>query len=55
MPENVKVVVRARPINNRELERGCKSIVEMHPESHSITVCKDGDAALSKQFTFDNV
>jgi kinesin family protein 3/17 len=55
MSENVKVVIRCRPINIKELDRGCKQIIEIQPELHSITINKDGDEKLSKQFTFDNV
>jgi len=55
MSENVKVVIRCRPINVKELERGCKQIVDIRPEVHAVTINKDGDPNLAKQFTFDNV
>lgn len=55
MSENVKVVIRIRPINVKELDRGCKQITDIRPEIHSITVNKDGDEKMGKQFTFDNV
>lgn len=49
MTECVKVVVRIRPMNQKETERGCKQIVNIHPETHQVDVSKEGDGSNPKQ------
>ena len=36
MSESVKVMVRCRPMNNKEKERGCVSVVEVDSKNNQI-------------------
>jgi hypothetical protein len=49
--ENVKVAVRVRPFNKREIGRNAKAIVQMNGKSTRITNPNDPNDA--KNFTFD--
>ena len=50
--ETVKVIVRCRPMNQNELNRGSKSCVEiLNGDNQVILKTKEGD----KSFTYDNV
>ena len=51
--DNVKVIVRCRPLNSTEKSNGNKSIVECDENNGQITVTKKGDQP--KLFTFDTV
>lgn len=64
--ENVRVVVRCRPMSRKESERNCKLIVDVISESNSISVnnpnptessdpTTKGDPNSPKTFTFDAV
>lgn len=48
--ENVKVAVRVRPFNNREVGRNAKLIIQMNGPTTTITNPADGDV---KKFSFD--
>ena len=53
MDLNVKVAVRCRPMSQRELSRGCQTIVTM--QGQSVSVAAPGDpSATPKAFTFDH-
>lgn len=56
--EAVKVVVRCRPMNQKELDDGRKSIVQMNPATGLVQVNNPepsaGDEGV-KKFTFDKV
>ncbi|KAF5281686.1 hypothetical protein FQA39_LY17707 [Lamprigera yunnana] len=54
MAENVKVIVRCRPMNKREIELKCKSIIQMQNCMVEIWDPNEGPA-FPKQFTFDSV
>ncbi|GAB6032934.1 Kinesin-like protein kif3a [Chamberlinius hualienensis] len=54
--ENVRVVVRCRPLNQKEIENGFKSIVKVDPLQNNVSVgpCV-GDESVSRTFTYDVV
>ena len=49
--ENIKVAVRVRPFNKREIARNAKRIIDVNGNSTKITNPDDGE---SKSFTFDH-
>eukprot|EP00606_Chrysophyceae_sp_TOSAG23-5_P001177 GSChrysophyteH2.ASY1.ANO1.1006.1 assembled CDS len=52
MEDNIKVVLRSRPLNRRETQANCTSMVRVSEAEHSILLdCKPE----AKQFTFDHV
>jgi hypothetical protein len=51
--ECVKVMVRCRPMNKKEKERGCLSVVDVDVKENNITLHKPGDAEASKMFSYD--
>ncbi|CAE7723360.1 Kif17, partial [Symbiodinium sp. KB8] len=53
MAEAVKVVVRCRPMNSKEKERGCDNIITVFEEEGSLKIAQPGDPESTKQFTFD--
>ncbi|CAL8123332.1 unnamed protein product [Orchesella dallaii] len=54
--ENIKVVVRCRPVSKKELERKCKVIVDMDIASNTINVSPSEKASdHPKTFSFDHV
>eukprot|EP01006_Ploeotia_vitrea_P032771 TRINITY_DN64954_c0_g1_i1.p1 TRINITY_DN64954_c0_g1~~TRINITY_DN64954_c0_g1_i1.p1 ORF type:complete len:990 (-),score=149.13 TRINITY_DN64954_c0_g1_i1:933-3902(-) len=50
--ENIQVVVRCRPMNQKEKDKGCKGVVEVDVASNSITVNNAGSPIT---WTFDSV
>ena len=52
MTDNVKVAVRVRPFNGRELERSAKLIIKMEGNTTTIQNPEE-DNAEPKKFTFD--
>jgi hypothetical protein len=55
MSEAIKVVVRVRPMNTKEKERGCSTIVNADEENNQINLVKLDDANNTKAFAFDHV
>jgi kinesin family protein 3/17 len=53
--ETVRVVVRCRPLNKKELEDGREQIVHMDPTNGTCTVTPPGANEPPKNFTFDAV
>ncbi|KAF8777709.1 osmotic avoidance abnormal protein 3-like isoform X2 [Argiope bruennichi] len=54
--ETVKVIVRCRPINQRERDLGCKVIITMDPSCGLCSIVNpDDNSAPPKNFTFDGV
>lgn len=55
--ENIKVVVRCRPMNDTELTANYKSIVKIKPVEGSVTLCNPSASEYDppKTFTFDTV
>ncbi|ODN06197.1 Kinesin-like protein KIF3A [Orchesella cincta] len=54
--ENIKVVVRCRPLSKKELERKCKVIVDMDVASNTINVTPpEKSSHQPKTFSFDHV
>ena len=54
MAESVKVVVRCRPMNARELKLGCKFCINCDESRHSVSIFHPQDEAnTNKNFTFD--
>ena len=49
----MKVVVRCRPMNSKEKERGCDNIITVFEEEGSLKIAQPGDPESTKQFTFD--
>ncbi|KAK9755004.1 Kinesin motor domain [Popillia japonica] len=54
MAENVKVIIRCRPMNKREIDLNCKCIIKMKDCTTEIWDPNEGPA-LPKTFTFDSV
>ena len=55
MSEAIKVVVRCRPMNQKEKERGCASIVGIDENNNQIGITKPDEADNVKTFAFDSV
>lgn len=54
MAECVKVIVRCRPMNEREKGLNCKCVINMEPARGSCSINNPADAkAPPKLFTFD--
>lgn len=56
--ENIKVVVRCRPLSKKELDKKCKVIVEMDISTNTVTVGPPDNASSdhqTKSFSFDHV
>lgn len=55
--ENVRVVVRVRPIDKGEMESGCENVVRVDKLNRCITVTKPNAPASEppKMYYFDNV
>lgn len=55
--ENVRVVVRVRPMDKQEIESGTQNIVKVDKINRSVTVLKPGATANEppKTYYFDNV
>jgi hypothetical protein len=49
--EAVKVMVRVRPMNTSEKEKGCKSVLKVDRKSNQIEIFKENEN--SKVFAFD--
>jgi hypothetical protein len=46
-------VVRCRPFNKKEKEKGCQSIIDINVEGRSVQINKPGDESANKSYTFD--
>lgn len=55
MSETVKVIVRARPINEKERGIGCKTCVDVNSSTREITLTNLKEPDNQKVFTFDAV
>lgn len=55
MSEAIKVVVRVRPMNQKERDRGCTSVVKIDEQGNQISILKPDEADNVKSFAFDNV
>lgn len=55
MSESIKVIVRVRPLNGSEKQRGCKSIVAIDEDNHQINLTKPAEADNIKSFAYDAV
>lgn len=54
MAESVKVIVRCRPMNNREKDLKCAVVINMDSKIGQCTIVNPNDKkAPPKQFTFD--
>ena len=54
MAESVKVIVRCRPMNDREKNLNCKPCVTCDDRTNKVSITKPGDKSLPpKNFTFD--
>ena len=51
--EAVKVVIRCRPMSEKEMSAGHDCVVEINPKANDIFVSKPGADEAPKQFTFD--
>ena len=48
-------MVRVRPMNTSEKERGCKSVLKVDKKSNQIEIFKEGSKDPGKQFAYDSV
>ena len=55
MSEAIKVVVRCRPMNRKEQDRGCVSIINIDDNNNQIGITKPDEVDNVKTFAFDNV
>jgi hypothetical protein len=55
MSEAIKVVVRVRPMNNKETTAGCQTVTHIAEAENQISLCKPGEADSTKSFAFDAV
>lgn len=55
MSEAIKVVVRCRPMNQKEKDRGCENIVQIDEQNNQIGITKPDEADNKKSFAFDSV
>lgn len=55
MSEAIKVVVRIRPMNQKEKDRGCLSVVKADEDNNQISIFKLEEEDNLKTFAFDNV
>ncbi len=55
MSEAIKVVVRVRPMNTKEKDRGCNSIVNVDDPNNQISLIKPDEQDNVKNFAFDHV
>lgn len=54
--ENVRVVIRIRPLNKKELSEQHRNIVQVDPEENVITLAKPGVVSEKpKSFKFDYI
>ncbi|XP_065321604.1 kinesin-II 95 kDa subunit-like [Gordionus sp. m RMFG-2023] len=53
--ERIKVIVRCRPMNKKEIDNGYKNIVKLHPERGMIKLKRNKSNEPDKIFTFDAV
>lgn len=55
--ECVQVVVRCRPMNKKEISRGCENVLDIQPSRGVVEIFspKDDDRSNGKMFTFDAV
>eukprot|EP00736_Rhodelphis_marinus_P014512 Rmarinus@m.30099 len=53
MTDNVKVAVRVRPFNQREIEAGCRNVIRMEGNRTFIVNPHSIDQAEERQFTYD--
>jgi len=54
--EAVKVMVRCRPYNEREMKLNCKSCVQLEQKGNQVTLFKENNQQEnSKVFTYDAV
>ena len=55
MAECVKVMVRCRPMNTNEKNRGCLNVVEVDSKNNQIYLVKEDTKEPPKTFSFDYV
>lgn len=55
MSEAIKVVVRIRPMNQKEKDRGCTSIITVDSENNQLSLKKPDEPDNVKSFAFDNL
>lgn len=55
MSESVRVMVRVRPMNAKEKERGCISVVEADSKTNQINLMREDSKEQPKSFSFDYV
>jgi len=53
--ECVKVAVRCRPMNSKEIERGSVEVVSVNESEKTITLNQPGERADARKFTYDYV
>eukprot|EP00040_Diaphanoeca_grandis_P024204 m.132813 g.132813 ORF g.132813 m.132813 type:complete len:788 (-) comp29632_c0_seq3:90-2453(-) len=52
---SVKVVVRCRPLNSKEVSNNCEKCVDIDPHAGSIKVTKPESSSEPKKYTFDHI
>lgn len=54
--EAVKVMVRVRPMNKKEMAQGCKPVIKVYKEQNIVELSRPGaDKGPCKDFTYDSV
>lgn len=55
MSECVKVMVRCRPMNQKQIDRGCTTVVDVDFKNKQIILMKEDSKDQSKNFAYDQV
>lgn len=55
MSETIKVVVRIRPMNQKEKDRGCESIMKSDEDNNQLSIIKPQEPDNIKNFAYDSV
>ena len=53
--ENIKVVVRCRPLSKKEVEKGYYEVIKMNPNAGQVSLLKKPDDPSPKTFSFNSV
>lgn len=55
MSETIKVVVRIRPMNQKEKDRGCTNIIKVDEDNNQLSISKPEEPDAVKNFAYDSV
>ena len=54
--ETVKVMVRVRPMNKKEIAKGCESVLKVDKQNNQVTIMNPHDeGSMGRDFAYDSV